>query len=417
MSARPSTWRSGPEKNTGTGSDPFDRRFEVTLWSSGRAEPESFAVRSLSCRHCRGRSLPGGDGTRRIGDPVAPRARIKGWERQPCDHSSQGDVRRLDTGSAVDPDPALTGSHGLELLPQLTDRQQESVLVGEFERWQRAGPGNVPRHGIDGFANAPEAVPGAGVQEHPGRDQPSRPISIQHRGRGVVSQPEIPRCRSDVPLLQRKTGGQPGSQATVEDECTIVPMVLQKLPRPGSSHGSPVVVDHDRLVVADPCGPHCCFEDLRVGERMPSARANARGSQRRVHVHQNSPGDVSLEVVLLATRASRSSEPHVEKGDVSLLAQGGQLRNSDQWVLHGPTVSQPRPRLTGTGLHRVSPAREDPPCSWETARSGPGHCRRPRPAPRRRSRCRRTPRRRPARPGHRSGRARRRPPPRFPPGR
>ena len=94
MSARPSIWRSGPEKNTGTGSDPFDRRFEVTLWSSGRAEPESFAVRSWSC------------------------------------------------------------------------------------------------------------------------------------------------C------------------------------------------------DHDRLVVADPCCPHCCFEDLRVGERMSSARANARGSQCRVHVHQ-----------------------------------------------------------------------------------------------------------------------------------
>ena len=197
----------------------------------------------------------------------------------------QGDVRRLDAGAAVDPDPALTGTDCLEPLPQLVGRQQESELVGEFERGQRAGPGNVPRHGIDGFANAPEAVPGAGVQEHPGRGQPSRPIGIQHRGGGIVSQPEIPRCRRNVPLLHRKTGGLPGPETAVEDERVTVPVVLQKPPRPGSGNGPPVVVDHDGPVVADPRGPHRGLEGLGVGERMPSARTNARGSQRRVHVH------------------------------------------------------------------------------------------------------------------------------------
>ena len=264
-------------------------------------------------------------------------------------------MRRLDAGAAVDPDPALTGTDCLESLPQLVGWQQESELVGEFERGQRAGPGNVPRHGIDGFANAPEAVPGAGVQEHPGRGQPSRPIGIQHRGGRIVSQPEIPRCRRNVPLLHRKTGGLPGPETAVEDERVTVPVVLQKPPRPGSGNGPPVVVDHDGPVVADSRGPHRRLEGLGVGERMPSARTNARGGQCRVHVHQNRPGDVSFKVLLPAARTSRPSEPDVEEGDVSLLAQGGQLGNSDQWVLHGPTVSQPPAPLHGSWAQSGQP--------------------------------------------------------------
>ena len=258
-------------------------------------------------------------GIARLGDPLAPRARIQRRFRQARMHHGEHVVGCRHAGAAVADNrlAALVGEQGIEAASQRGGCEKPAITaeVALERRIQRAG--DMARDGVDGFVLAAETVAGPGVEKRPcaGVDV-FADLSHRHRGRNGARAIGVDR-RVSAPAFE------PRLVAAIQHRNGAVPRPADHPPQPGSDHAARVVVGDDLRL-----GLHAVRLQHRpksrgIGQRMPTRPPGFhRPGQVVVQVQVRRARNVALGVASAAGLDIREVESAIEDADFG----GGQCR-------------------------------------------------------------------------------------------